>query len=270
MLQREMQSGERTQFRLVGEFIYIDQAPAMLRVTTSRGSYELEKGAQIIDAKANGGDVHVELTGGEAGFVRIISGFGQYVPPADGQKVNVSHMPAIAFDGEQPVALQSLPPVAFDGAQPVSLQSMPRVAFDGRQPVELAALPAVAFDGAQPVAVQDMPRIKLETGQTMRVYTGSSALWVYQRANGAFKQHTVTLGASVFEVTEDNTRTSIELDAASTNGAPITIYPSADDAANDTSGLVLNVGASRVLDVYGALFLKGTEGDAVSITEFLR
>lgn len=246
MFQQTLNPYERAQFFLVGEFIYIDTAPATVRVTTKRGSYELAQGAQVIDASADGGDVYLELTGDQAGLVRVISGYGRYVPPADGQKVDVSSLPAVAFDGAQPVTLDALPRMRFDGAQPV------------------------AFDGAQPVTLNALPPVALEAGQTVEVHSGHHALWVYQRANRTFTQQTATLDNVATVIASNPERSRIELAAPAANTADVVIYPSADDAAQSTNGLTLGAGFSLSLDVYGELHLNGAAADTVIYTEYLR
>ncbi|MBV7296821.1 hypothetical protein [Enterovibrio paralichthyis] len=276
MFQQTLNPYERAQFFLVGEFIYIDTAPATVRVTTKRGSYELAQGAQVIDASADGGDVYLELTGDQAGLVRVISGYGRYVPPADGQKVNVSQMPAVQFDGEQPVSLQSLPPVAFDGEQPVRVASMPALDVN---PVEVTKLPSLNINGMpalyiapnQSVSVEQLPPVEFKEDVTVPVSAHINApLWVNERSNKGFKVTDVVLGVEAYSVPVWQIRTRIELKASASNAGELKCFPRSQDVESAANALIIPVGGELVLDIWGDLFIQGAEGDAVTVVEFYK
>ncbi|PSW06264.1 hypothetical protein [Photobacterium lipolyticum] len=131
---QHMQPRQRSQFQVVGEFIYVESCSDTVLIQTERGEYRLKPGAQVLDSQLSG-RVTVENLG-EAGNVEIICGFGQYIPPQDGQTVTVSQMP--------PVAVESLPAVT------------------------VKALPSVA--------VEALPKVQLETGQMVRVYATTALL----------------------------------------------------------------------------------------------
>lgn len=262
MLQQTLQPGSRSQFTLVGEFIYIDQTPAPLRIQTRRGFYELEKGAQIVDPHADGGQVTVELTGNDAGLVRIISGYGRYIPPADGQQVNVSQMPAVRFDGVQPVSLHTLPPIAFDGAQPVSLQSLPRVVFDGEQPVRLDSLPAVE--------VGVLPKVQLETGQAVKVYNAAgSTLNVQELPARTIQNYRFNFSETEtqFHLPENKNRLKMEIGTYSSNTDTAYIFPSDSDRNN---AIKLSPGRSEIHALYGAFTFEAAPNDTIWVIEYLR
>ncbi|WP_413114138.1 hypothetical protein, partial [Thaumasiovibrio sp. DFM-14] len=214
---------QQVQFHAVGEYLYIHTAPDELRIRTQRGEYVLSERGQIKDA-ALSGLVTVENLADHAGLVEISSGFGEYIPPNDGQAVVVSHMPA--------VDVATIPPVSVDSMPEMEVKTLP--------PVQIHSIPAVN--------VETLPNVKLETGQAVRVYATNPVLT--KPVGGATMAcHTLTIsdGEAVFAA--NSSRAHIKVKAAASNSGPILIgghYP-------------LLPGEAETLNTFGELALSGTD-----------
>lgn len=147
MFRQFMQANQTMQLNIAAEFFYIEQCPSEIMLRTERGEYRLSKGAQIID-KAMGDRITIQNLG-DAGSVSLVWGFGQYVPPVDGQKTVIQSMPA--------VDVQSLPAVSVEVLPSVVIESMPSVEVSALSPVTVETMPAVKLAEGQ----------KVETTQTL-------------------------------------------------------------------------------------------------------
>ncbi|KHT64355.1 hypothetical protein RJ45_06950 [Photobacterium gaetbulicola] len=252
-----MQPRQRTQFHAIGEFLYVESCPESVNITTERGDYRLEAGAQILDPDLTG-RITVENMG-EAGEVSIICGYGQYIPPTDGQEVSVTKMPAVTLSPNQQVNIGQLPQVALVDGQAVVISQLPKVQLEPNQPVTVSQLPSVTLAAGQQVAVTELPRVKLETGQAVRVYATTPML---TKPVGGESMTTSELAITegIAELIANTSRCHVLLKASSTNADAITLG----------TGWTLAAGEQLKLETTAALSFAGTDGDAIQIIEVTR
>lgn len=134
MFTQVMQANQTMQINIAAEFFYIEQCPSEIMVRTERGEYRLSKGAQIID-KQMGDRITIQNLG-EAGAVSLVWGYGQYVPPADGQKTVIQSMPAVTVQTMPSVVIESMPQVEVSALSPVTVETMPALELAEGQKVE--------------------------------------------------------------------------------------------------------------------------------------
>lgn len=144
-----MQSAGRAQFNALGDFLFIEESPGLVLITTQTGGYyELTQGAQIKGDRVSG-LITVENKG-EAGEIRIKTGFGEYVPPQR-ETVAVSAMPALEIAAGQSVNVGAMPALQIAAGQSVNVGAMPALQIAAGQSV------AVAVSGSLNASVQVMP-----------------------------------------------------------------------------------------------------------------
>ncbi|MGR5064672.1 hypothetical protein [Photobacterium sp. DNB22_13_2] len=268
-----MQPRQRSQFHAVGEFLYVESCPESVNITTERGDYRLETGAQILDPDLTG-RITVENMG-EAGEVNIICGYGQYIPPTDGQEVAVTHMPAVTLSPNQQVNIGQLPQVALvDGQavvvshlpkvqleanQSVGVSQLPKVQLEPNQPVTVSQLPAVSLSEGQQVAITELPRVKFESGQAVRVYATTPLLTKPVGGDGILARK-LTIESGISSVNADTSRCHILMKADSANTQPVVI----------NEGWELAAGEQLKLETTAALSFSGIDGDTIQIIEVTR
>ncbi len=178
-----MQSAGRAQFNALGDFLFVEKSPGLVLITTQTGGYyELTQGAQIKGDRVSG-LITVENKG-EAGEVRIKTGFGEYVPPqretvavsampaleiAAGQSVNVGAMPALQIAAGQSVNVGAMPALQIAAGQSVNVGAMPALQIAAGQSVNVGAMPALQIAAGQSVNVGAMPALEIAAGQTVNV-----------------------------------------------------------------------------------------------------
>ncbi|UXI02747.1 hypothetical protein [Photobacterium sp. TY1-4] len=272
-LNQYMQPRQRLQFQAVGEFLYIDACPDMVSVTTERGGYQLKQGAQIIDPKLTG-MVTVENMG-EAGTVTIICGFGRYIPPTDGQKVEVTTLPSVTLSPEQEVNIgtipsvkiapyqsvevSELPAVRIAQYQRIAVSSLPAVSLKENQQVAVTGLPDVKLATGQEIAVKSLPKVQLETGQAVKVYATNPLLTkpvIAGQASGS----ALAVTAGKIDIAENTSRCHILLKAGPANTAAIVLG----------TGWELAAGEQLKLETSAALSFTGTDGDTLQMIEVTR
>ncbi|TCT60139.1 hypothetical protein [Vibrio crassostreae] len=155
MIEKHLKSGQKEQVSTEGSFIYIESSPGQVRVEThpngfvyilpERGQVRLPDGEKF-DRLSFVNESH------SAGVVRIISGYGLYIPPNDGQRVNV--------DSVVEAIINELPNIVFDGSQPTHFSAPQFVKQSGGWSIH--SMPKVEFNGAQPVTV-DFPDVQAVT-----------------------------------------------------------------------------------------------------------
>lgn len=166
---------------------------------------------------------------GEAGWVRVRYGFGQFEPSPENLGVKVREMP------------------------PVEVKSLPAVAVKSLPAVNVEALPAVK--------VRELPRVKFENGQTVAVYA-KNPLNVRPVQPSHWQTQTLTLNQNGRAELEAN---AARLSMTITPAAEVTAYPSADDAEADKNGLTI----SQALEtsITGGLVFVGEAETTINIME---
>ncbi|MGF1734356.1 hypothetical protein [Photobacterium satsumensis] len=252
-----MQPRQRSQFHAVGEFLYVESCPETVNITTERGDYRLETGAQILDPELTG-RITVENMG-EAGEVSIICGYGQYIPPTDGQEVAVTKMPTVTLSPNQQVNIGQLPRVALVDGQAVVVSQLPKIQLEPNQSVTVSHLPAVSLSEGQQVAVTELPRVKFESGQAVRVYATTPMLTKpVGGENMAVSVLSITEG--IAELTANTSRCHVLLKASLTNTDTIMLG----------AGWTLAAGEQLKLETTAALSFSGIDGDTIQIIEVIR
>ncbi|ELV8625617.1 hypothetical protein QNF03_002272 [Vibrio cidicii] len=149
--QQIMQSAGRAQFNALGDFLFVEKSPGLVLITTQTGGYyELTQGAQIKGDRVSG-LITVENKG-EAGEIRIKTGFGEYVPPQR-EAVAVSAMPALEIAPGQSVNVGVMPALQIAAGQSVNVGAMPALQIAAGQSVKVGAMPALEIAAGQSVAV---------------------------------------------------------------------------------------------------------------------
>ncbi|EGR2797599.1 hypothetical protein DU976_17260 [Vibrio navarrensis] len=186
--QQIMQSAGRAQFNALGDFLFVEKSPGLVLITTATGGYyELTQGAQIKGDRVSG-LITVENKG-EAGEIRIKTGFGEYVPPqretvavsampaleiAAGQSVNVGAMPALQIAAGQSVNVGAMPALQIAAGQSVNVGAMPALQIAAGQSVNVEAMPALEIAAGQSVNVEAMPALQIAAGQSVAVAVSGS------------------------------------------------------------------------------------------------
>lgn len=241
MFHQVMQPRQRQQFQAVGEFLYIETCPDAVQISTERGDYRLKQGAQIIDPRLTG-RVTVENMG-EAGTVTIVCGYGRYIPPSNGQQVEVTQMPTVTLSPNQQVNIGLLPKVALVDGQSVVISKLPKVKLDDDQSVTVSQLPAIKLAAGQKLAVSsDKP---LETAPIVAASLAGSLL-------------TITTGTA--QQAANPLRCHVLLKASPANTQPVKLADSWELAA----------GEQLKLETTAALAFAGTDGDTIQIIEVLK
>ncbi|OLQ71208.1 hypothetical protein BIT28_03315 [Photobacterium proteolyticum] len=268
---RVMQPRQQEQFQAIGEFLYIEACPDTVLIRTERGEYRLKPGAQIIDSKLTG-RITVENLG-EAGAVSIICGFGRYIPPTDGQKVDVTQMPAVVFapgqqvdiaspvmlaDG-QVIGISQLPKVQLADGQQVTVSQLPAIQLAANQQLAVTHLPDVVLAAGQQVGVTELPKVKLETGQAVRVYA-TTPLLTKPVGGDSVASQVLTLAAGAAVLAKNTSRCHVLLKAPTTNTHAVTLG----------SDWELTPGEPLKLETTAELAFAGTDGDTIQIIEVSR
>lgn len=180
MFTQVMQANQTMQINIAAEFFYIEQCPSEIMVRTERGEYRLSKGAQIID-KQMGDRITIQNLG-EAGAVSLVWGYGQYVPPVDGQKTVIQSMPAVTVQTMPSVVIESMPQVEVSALSPVTVETMPALELAEGQQVEMTQTLSNSFTAsaeALPFTLAENPArkkvfIKAPTENTDGVLIGGA------------------------------------------------------------------------------------------------
>ena len=169
MFRQFMQSNQTIQLNLAAEFFYIEECPSEITLRTERGEYRLRKGAQIID-KDMGDRITIENVGAP-GNVALVWGFGQYVPPVDGQKVTVQSMPAVNVETLPSVTVETMPAVNVETLPNVNVETLPNVTVKTMPAVDVKTLPSVTVETMPAVDVKTLPSVTVETMPAVDVKT---------------------------------------------------------------------------------------------------
>ncbi|WP_087019053.1 hypothetical protein [Thaumasiovibrio subtropicus] len=224
---------QQVQFTAVGEFIYVERAPGKVRIRTQRGEYELTERAQIKDAQLSG-LITVENMANVEGTIELRYGYGEYVPPNDGQFVSVVEIPEMTIAKLPPVVVETMPDVV------------------------ISEMPETVVSAMPPVAVESLPSIKLENGQAVRIYATSPVL--SKPVGGtSVKTQTLTITSGAATLAADSARAHVLIKAPSSNAAPVLLgdYP-------------IEPGEKQTLATFGELQLTGTDNDTLHIIEVMR
>ncbi len=224
---------QSVQFTAIGEYLYIHTAPDKIRICTHRGEYTLTERAQIKDADLSG-LITVENLSDEGGIVEISYGFGEYIPPNDGQAVTVTTMPEVVVKSMPNTVVESLPPVVVEAIPNVIVETMPSV------------------------TVESLPSVKLESGQAVRIYATSPVL--SKPVGGtSIQTNTLTVVDGVCVLAANSSRCHVVVKVPDTNSAPVMLgdYP-------------LFAGDKETINTFGELAFSGSDGDQIHIIEVLR
>ncbi|MGR5080888.1 hypothetical protein [Photobacterium swingsii] len=243
MFKQMMQPYQRTDFQLVGEFLYVERCTGTVLIQTDRGEYRLKQGAQVIDPKL-AGRLTVENLGG-AGEIELISGYGRYVPPADGQQVSVEKMPALEMAAGQSMS--------------VAVTEQPAMQLAPNQAVNVDAMPPMALADNQQITIAALPRIRFETGQSVRV-SATSPLLTKPTGGGGLTASQLTLTANAAALAANTRRCHAVVKAKATNVAEVML----------AGGFSLAAGEKQKIEATCELTFSGTDGDIIEIYEVVR
>ncbi|OAN11580.1 hypothetical protein A3K86_21920 [Photobacterium jeanii] len=267
MFNQFMQPYQRTDFHLVGEFLYIERCTGEVLVQTERGEYRLKKGAQVIDPKM-AGRITVENLG-EAGEISILYGFGRYVPPADGQQVHVGSMPAMQIAQGQRMAVdvvsqpnvtvETMPPMALAENQSIKVKTLPDVTLADNQVVSIKHLPPMELAANQQLVIASMPRVQFETGQSVRV-SATNPLLTKPTGGGGLSASVLTLTDEGATFAANNRRCHVVVKAKSTNTAEVVL----------AGGFTLSAGEKQKIEATCELTFTGAVDDKIEIYEVER
>ncbi len=112
------------QFTAQGTFLYVEEAPGVVRIRSENGNYELVKGSQILNKQLSG-LITVENTG-EAGQVSLKVGVGEYRPPQR-DTIAISEQPPVEFAPGQQVTVEAQPAMEIAPGQQVAVSNLERV-----------------------------------------------------------------------------------------------------------------------------------------------
>ncbi len=243
MFKQMMQPYQRTDFQLVGEFLYVERCTGTVLIQTDRGEYRLKQGAQVIDPKL-AGRLTVENLG-SAGEIELISGYGRYVPPADGQQVSVEKMPALEMAAGQRMS--------------VAVTEQPAMQLAPNQAVNVDAMPPMALADNQKITIEALPRIRFETGQSVRV-SATSPLLTKPIGGGGLTASQLTLTANAAALAANTRRCHAVVKAKATNVAEVML----------AGGFSLAAGEKQKIEATCELTFSGTDGDIIEIYEVVR
>ncbi|WP_342606956.1 hypothetical protein [Vibrio tritonius] len=220
-LKQLMQSRGRAQFLAQGDFLYVEDAPSMVRITLDKGGfYELGKGAQIKAPALNGATITVENLG-DAGQVTLMVGFGEYVPPQR-DSIAVTSMPAMTIADGQAVEVSQMPAMHIASGQRIGVSSLPKVQLASGQSVSVSSLPAVKMATGQTVGVSTLPAVHIAAGQSVKASL---------QISGALQPKA---GPMPLTIAANTVRKKIHIKASSANTAAITIAGVYELAAGET------------------------------------
>lgn len=229
MFEKFVEARESFDFPVSGTFLYIMEAPeAGLLVKAGETVQTLYARDQISNLNLRGSVTVQNL--GDAGWVRVRYGFGQFEPSPENMGVKVREMP------------------------PVEVESLPAVAVKSLPAVNVEALPAVK--------VSELPRVKFENGQTVAVYA-KNPLNVRPVQPSHWQTQTLTLDENGRAELDAN---AARLSMTITTAAAVTAYPSAEDASAQTNGLPIKQDFETT--VTGGLVFVGDAATEITITEF--
>ncbi|MDO6496834.1 hypothetical protein [Photobacterium sanguinicancri] len=243
MFKQMMQPYQRTDFQLVGEFLYVERCTGTVLIQTDRGEYRLKQGAQVIDPKL-AGRLTIENLGG-AGEIELISGYGRYVPPADGQQVSVEKMPALEMAAGQ--------------SMNVAVTEQPAMQLAPNQAVNVDAMPPMALAENQNVAVSALPKVQLATGQVVRV-TATTPLLTKPTGGSELTATHLTVTANSASLAANTRRCHAVVKAKATNVAEVML----------AGGFSLAAGEKQKIEATCELTFSGTDGDIIEIYEVVR
>lgn len=211
-MKQMMKNYERVQFIAQGDFLYVEDAPALIRITLDKGGvYELKKGSQIKAPALNGARMTVDNLG-DAGLVNIMVGFGEHVPPQR-DEIAISRMPKIEIEDGQKIQVSKLPKIEIKSGQNIGVSSMPPVAIKAGQSVAIESQPAIKIAPEQSVAVSNLPDVHLATGQHVSVSN-------LERVSGAFSSSEVTCPHTF---ASNGNRKKLIIRALATNENPVKV-----------------------------------------------
>ncbi|KKA43746.1 hypothetical protein [Salinivibrio sp. KP-1] len=228
MFEKFVEARETFDFPVSGTFLYIMEAPAAgLLVKAGETVQTLYARDQISNLNLRGTVTVQNL--GDAGWVRVRYGFGQFEPSPENLGVKVREMP------------------------PVKVESLPAVTVESLPAVNVEALPAVK--------ISKLPRVKFENGQTVAVYA-KNPLNVRPVQPSHWQTQTLTLDENGRAEMEAN---AARLSMTITPAAEVTAYPSTDDAEADTNGLTITQAFET--SITGGLVFVGEAKTTINIVE---
>lgn len=265
MFRQFMPARAQRQYQTLGDFVFIENAPGPVRISTEKGYYILNVGAQVQSDQLTG-TVTVENWSDTDGQISLVSGFGRYTPPADGQKVKVTEAPPVVIADGQQVAVSSLPAVEIAANQQVAVSQMPDVQLAANQQIAVSQLPAVQVAPDQQIAVSQLPAVQVAPDQQIAV----SQLPAVQVAPDQQINARSVLGSSLITSTLTITTGAAELPA---NASRMRVIVRAADA-NTQPVLIggvfpLKPGEREEFAITGALSFTGTDSETINVMEVL-
>ena len=146
MIEKTLQPGQKEQVHAEGTFIYVLSAPGEVLVEAHPSGYVYPlppRGQVVLPDGETFSRVSFTNSSKSAGTIKLITGFGRYIPPNDGQLVTLDKSVKVVMDNN----LKS----SFDGAQPVYFEHAPEVRLPEALQKALAA--PITFPPLQQVAV---------------------------------------------------------------------------------------------------------------------
>lgn len=237
-----------------GQFIYIDKAPGVVRVSvnTQAGKriYELtERGQVIVPEGEEFTKFDVKNMSDLTGEIVIFTGYGTYVPSNEYQKVVIEGAELtidnlkVNFDGTQPVNVTNTVPVTI--SDPVT------VTVADSLPVSVAETLAVSAAETLPVDVQNT--VSIDDSEAIKVQMVSYGE-AYVAVDGG--EHFISSGT--YSIAASAARSMIFIQNDSSNSNPMKV----------NGFLKLDPGGHLIADAKGASFtVTGTDGDQVNVGE---
>ncbi|NAW64517.1 hypothetical protein [Photobacterium halotolerans] len=221
-------------YQISGNFLHVEKAPGPVLIMTEAGRYVLYPGAGVQSDTLNG-NVQVENMSDADGQVTLVSGFGRYFPPTDGQEVKVTQMPDVKLASGQAVVVSELPAVTFAPGQQVGVAQLPAVALAADQQVNVGQLPAVTLAPEQTVITQPVRPTSV----------AASVL-------------TIATGAAELPANPARVRVTVRASAANTQDILI------------EGGFAIAPGEREELFVTGAVSFAGLDGETLDVLETLQ
>lgn len=246
-----MQPHGVAQFTAQGTFLYVEEAPGVVRLRSEAGQYELVKGSQILNGNLTG-LITVENTG-EAGQVSLKVGYGEYRPPQR-DNIEISAQPPVEIAPGQGISIEYQPPVRIASGQSVTVSSQPPVQIAPGQAVSVASLPAITMEAGQSVSVEALPAVELSANQKVgldapvQIAAGQQiAVSNLERVSSAFQSAEVALPHTF---ASNAARKKLILKAPATNANPVLIgafeLPAGESITLETTAEITVTGSDAV------------------------
>ncbi|NAW85110.1 hypothetical protein CAG71_01345 [Photobacterium halotolerans] len=217
---------------------------------TEAGRYVLYPGAGVQSDTLNG-NVQVENMSDADGQVTLVSGFGRYFPPTDGQEVKVTQMPDVKLASGQAVAVSELPAVSFAPGQQVTVAGLPAVELAEGQQITVVELPAVELAEGQQITVGQLPAVTLAPEQTVITQP-------VRPTSVAASVLTIATGAAELPANPARVRVTVRASAANTQDILI------------EGGFAIAPGEREELFITGAVAFTGLDGETLDVLETLQ